>query len=152
MLERATSLLDAAHAFAVDRAPLLATIGGISAVLSILGILLLPFAVRRLPADHFSRMASIQAGHLPSPRSHPFTGLLRTIVGLAVVLMGIALCLLPGQGLLTILLGLLILRFPGRRRLILSIVSRPAVLRTLNWIRQRGDRPPFGLQSDGAAS
>ncbi|HYG08570.1 MAG TPA: hypothetical protein VD835_01220, partial [Pyrinomonadaceae bacterium] len=63
------------------------------------------------------------------------------------VLFGVLMSLpgVPGQGVLTILMGVMLLDFPGKRRLELKLVSRPNVLRAINRIRQRFDRPPLQL-------
>ena len=52
---------------------------------------------------------------------------------------------LPGQGILTILAGIMLLDFPGKHRLLRWIVAHPQVLRTLNWLRRRG-HPPLYLE------
>ncbi len=49
----------------------------------------------------------------------------------------------PGQGLLTLLIGLLLLNFPGKYRLERWLVRRPGVLRTLNWVRRRRGQEHF---------
>ena len=56
---------------------------------------------------------------------------------------GIALLALPGQGLLTILIGLALMNFPGKRALELWLIRLPMVLRAVNWIRKRGGREPL---------
>ncbi|HEX8457484.1 MAG TPA: hypothetical protein VF656_09320 [Pyrinomonadaceae bacterium] len=73
--------------------------------------------------------------------------LLKNLLGLVLVLLGVVMSLpgVPGQGVLTILLGVMLLDFPGKRRLELKLVSRPKVLRTINRIRHRFDRPPLQL-------
>lgn len=82
---------------------------------------------------------------------HPvvrWSGLIaKNIVGLLIVVLGILMSLpgVPGQGVLTILLGIMLLDFPGKRRLELKLVSRPKVLRTINHLRQRFDKPPLLL-------
>src|SRR4051812_30124363 len=48
---------------------------------------------------------------------------------------------LPGQGVLTIIAGMMLLDFPGRQRLERWLVQRPAVLRSINWRRKRNNRP-----------
>jgi hypothetical protein len=50
---------------------------------------------------------------------------------------------LPGQGLLTILLGLLFADFPGKRRLLRAILRRDSVWRALGALRKRLGREPF---------
>jgi hypothetical protein len=73
--------------------------------------------------------------------------ILKNLLGAFLVLLGVVMSLpgVPGQGVLTILLGVMLLDFPGKRRLELKLVSRPKVLRTINRIRQRFDRTPLQL-------
>ena len=61
--------------------------------------------------------------------------------------LGIVLSLpgVPGQGILTILLGIMLLDFPGRRKLEHKLVSRPQVLKTINKLRHRFGKPPLVL-------
>jgi hypothetical protein len=51
----------------------------------------------------------------------------------------------PGQGILTILIGVMLLDFPGKRRLERWLVRRPAVFKGINRIRARFDKPPLVL-------
>ena len=71
----------------------------------------------------------------------------KNLLGAFLVLLGIVLSLpgVPGQGVLTILLGVMLLDFPGKRGLELKLVSRPKVLNTINRIRHKFDRPPLLL-------
>jgi hypothetical protein len=71
----------------------------------------------------------------------------KNLLGAFLVLLGVVMSLpgVPGQGVLTILLGVMLLDFPGKRKLELKLVSRPKVLRTINRIRQRFDRTPLQL-------
>jgi hypothetical protein len=71
----------------------------------------------------------------------------KNLLGAFLVLLGVLMSLpgVPGQGVLTILLGVMLLDFPGKRRLELKLVSRPKVLHTINRIRQRFDRTPLLL-------
>ena len=48
-----------------------------------------------------------------------------------------------GQGLLTLLVGLLLMNFPGKYQLERWLVGRPGVLAALDWLRQRKGEPPF---------
>ena len=61
---------------------------------------------------------------------------------------GGAMLVLPGQGLLTILIGLLLLEFPGKRALERRLVARPGIKTFLDRIRARRGKPP--LEVDGA--
>jgi len=49
--------------------------------------------------------------------------------------------LLPGQGIITILIGIMMLNFPGKFTLEQRIVQQPNVLRAVNWMRTKADRP-----------
>lgn len=73
--------------------------------------------------------------------------IVKNLLGVFLVLLGVVMSLpgVPGQGVLTILLGVMLLDFPGKRNLELKLVSRPKVLRTINRIRQRFDRTPLQL-------
>jgi hypothetical protein len=61
------------------------------------------------------------------------------------VALGVLMVFIPGPGILTILLGVTLLDFPGKRRLELKLISRPEVLRGVNAIRARYGRPPLLL-------
>jgi len=102
---------------------------------------LLPVMVLRLPADYFASSRDEQ----PAPRT-AIGWLLRiakNLAGALFVLAGIAMLLLPGQGVLTILIGLMLLEFPGKRRLERRIVGLPSVLKVLNKMRMRRNLPPL---------
>jgi hypothetical protein len=73
----------------------------------------------------------------------------KNAVGILLVLIGIPLVPLPGQGLLTILAGLALVDFPGKRRLELRVVRQPGVLRAVNWLRSRAHRPPLVVEGEG---
>jgi hypothetical protein len=60
-------------------------------------------------------------------------------------LMGVAMLVLPGQGVLTIITGLLLLDFPGKYRFERWLVRRGPVLRGVNWLRDRAGRQALRL-------
>jgi UPF0716 family protein affecting phage T7 exclusion len=67
-------------------------------------------------------------------------GVLLVVVGAILALPGV-----PGQGLLTILVGLLLLDLPGKRRIERRMVGRPRILRMINRLRKRFGRSPLVL-------
>lgn len=71
----------------------------------------------------------------------------KNIFGVFLIILGIALSLpgVPGQGILTILLGLIMLDIPGKRPLEARIIKRPAVLAAINKLRAKYDKPPLEL-------
>ncbi len=121
-------------------------LGAVSLAMFVAGVLLVPLVVVRLPEDYFLRDG-------PPPASwrgrHPFLHLAaragQNLLGALLVVAGLVMLALPGQGVLTILLGVSLLEFPGKRRLELRLVSRPAVLGAINWMRARMGRRPLRL-------
>ena len=71
----------------------------------------------------------------------------KNLLGFVLVVLGIIMSVpgVPGQGILTILLGVMLLDFPGRRRLEHKLVSRPQVLNTINKLRHKFDKPKLVL-------
>jgi len=71
----------------------------------------------------------------------------KNILGILLVALGILMSIpgVPGQGVLTILLGIMLLDFPGKRRLELNLVSRPKVLKAINGLRRRFGKSPLVL-------
>jgi len=71
--------------------------------------------------------------------------ILKNLLGAMLVVLGAILSLpgIPGQGLLTVVAGVLLLDFPGKRRLLLKMLSRPLLLRSINRLRTKFSRPPL---------
>ena len=103
-----------------------------------------PVIVSRIPADYFDS----NRRHEPRIRRlHPLLYLLVRVVKnlLAVVLIlgGILMLVLPGQGLLTILIGIGVSDFPGKYRLERRLVALPGILTAINWIRAKANVEPL---------
>lgn len=101
-------------------------------------LVLVPWLVVRLPADYFEqprRRPVLWGARHPALRM--LVRLLKNVLGLVVIVMGLAMLVLPGQGLLSIVLGFLLLEFPGKFHFERWLVSRPPVLRAVNWMRER---------------
>nr|ALS89051.1 sodium:dicarboxylate symporter family [uncultured bacterium] len=71
----------------------------------------------------------------------------KNLLGIVLVALGILMSIpgVPGQGILTILLGVMLLDFPGKRKLEHKIVSRPKVLGAINKLRHRFGKPALEL-------
>ncbi|MEO8042410.1 MAG: hypothetical protein ABI646_07370 [Acidobacteriota bacterium] len=69
----------------------------------------------------------------------------KNVLGIFLIGLGILLSLpgVPGQGFLTILLGLIMMDIPGKRPLEAWIIKRPAVLSAVNNFRLRYNKPPL---------
>lgn len=71
----------------------------------------------------------------------------KNVFGVFLILLGVVLSLpgVPGQGILTILLGLIMLDIPGKRPIEARIIKRPAVLAAINNLRARYNKPPLEM-------
>ncbi len=99
----------------------------------------------RMPPDCFlaTRAQGLQdAGHGIFVR---IGIVLKNLLGAILIVIGVILSIpgLPGQGLLTVLAGIFLLDFPGKRSLLYKILSRPLVLQPVNWLRAKFSRPPL---------
>lgn len=105
------------------------------------------FVLVKLPANYFSKDHSraFLSGRPPVLRHLGVIG--KNLLGVLLVALGIVLSLpgVPGQGILTILLGIMLLDFPGRRSLEHKLVSRPRVFNTINKLRHRFGKPNLVL-------
>lgn len=122
---------------------------GLGSFLMFLGSLIAaPMIVARLPHDYFVRQ---QRGPLREhKRLRAFFMLwlvLKNILGALFVLAGIAMLILPGQGILTIFVGALLIDGPYKREFVLWLVSRKRILKSLNWLRRNNNKPPFVIYS-----
>jgi len=107
----------------------------------------------RLPATYFcdAYLRDTWGGRHPVLR---WIGLILTnlLGGLLLVLGGImSLPVIPGPGILVLVLGGMLLDFPGKRRLEQWLVRRATVLSAINRLRQRYGKPPLVVE-DGVVS
>ncbi len=130
-----------------DSHPLPALLGwlaGFSLGTFFLSLLFIPYFVGKLAPDCFVQLS--RKAEEPRP---PFTvGSLcllvgRNVIGLALLLAGMAMLVLPGQGILTMLLGVVLLSFPGKLTLLTWLIFLPGVRRSLDWLRQKRGKQPF---------
>lgn len=132
------------QALAAQWQPLLLWASGLSLLLLLATVLAVPWVVTRLPADYFDHT---RRWHWREESGHPLLALalamLKNSVGVVLVILGAVMLVTPGQGVLTLLVGLLLMNFPGKYRLERWLVQRPGVLGTLNWLRRRKALPEF---------
>lgn len=103
-----------------------------------------PILVVRLPADYFLGPRPPLADRLRRATALGRVGLvLKNLFGVIVGLLGIAMLVLPGQGLLTLLLALVLLDLPQKHTLEARMLGRPGIRAALDAIRRRFGKPPF---------
>ncbi len=117
--------------------PWLPVLGWISLTMFVLSLALVPILLVKIPTNYFIREEISSSGNKMSSFHYSLVWLLRNLAGLALIIAGLAMIILPGQGLLTILLGLFVADFPGKHSLERKIVKLPAVYQSINWIREK---------------
>ncbi|HSH09036.1 MAG TPA: PGPGW domain-containing protein [Oceanipulchritudo sp.] len=112
-------------------------------VLFFLGSLVaIPLIIAWMPEDYFARL---ERGPLQRRPFRHFLQILKNILGTILFISGLMLVLLPGQGILTMLIGISLIDFPGKRRLQLRLVHMKGVARSMQWIRHKAKRPPLQI-------
>lgn len=101
----------------------------------------------KIPPDYFKkdRPRKLWAD---KPTAVRYLGIFgKNLLGVVLVVLGIVMSIpgVPGQGILTILLGIMLLDFPGKQRLEHRLISRPQVLSTVNKLRKRFGKPKLVL-------
>lgn len=111
-------------------------------------LIAIPFILVRLPANYFDI-------RVPRPwmeNHHPILRLIghlvKNAVGAIFLFAGFLMLFLPGQGILTMLIGISMLDFPGKRRVEAKMIGTPTVLNAINAMRQKFDKPPLILAPD----
>lgn len=117
--------------------PWLPVLGWISLIMFVLSLALVPVLLVKIPTNYFVREERSSASTKMTSIHYSLVWLFRNLAGLALVIAGLAMIVLPGQGLLTILLGLFVADFPGKHNLERKIVNLPAVYQSINWIREK---------------
>jgi hypothetical protein len=116
---------------------------GLMSLITFFGsLLLVPWLVIKLPEDYFISTGR-PVSHLKS--RHPFIHYLiiaiKNMTGVLLILAGIAMLVIPGQGLLTILLGLFLMDFSGKYHLERKLIQQKQIRESINWIRLRANKP-----------
>lgn len=117
-----------------------------SLVMFVVGLAATGYVLLRLPVDFFTNALS------PNPKrrfNHPalhYTWcVVRNVLGAALIIAGVIMLVTPGQGLLTLIVGLMLVDFPGKRRLSLKLIRRGHLIEGANRWRLRYGKPLFEI-------
>jgi len=121
---------------------------GVIAVTFVVSYVAVSIVLVKLPANYFH---SDYEHHLMPNGNRVLRSIvigLKNVLGVVLILTGIVLSLpgVPGPGLLTIFIGVMLTDIPGKRTLEAKMIGRPAVLSAVNKLRARYDKPPFLLE------
>ena len=92
-----------------------------------------------LPSDYFTRKK--HGSRIKNPILRLFLYFLKNVCGIVFLGVGFILLFMPGPGVLSLLVGVILCEFPGKKRIERKIIERPLVLSTINRIRARYNRP-----------
>lgn len=118
--------------------------GIFSILIFILTMILIPILVLRIPENYFVKEDP------PPSESWNISVVLRVfflitknLLGIIFLIAGLIMLLTPGQGILTIFIGILLTNFPGKRTIERKIISKPKILKTINWVRKKAKHRPL---------
>lgn len=115
-------------------------------IISFMGTLILvPVLIIRIPEDYFAETKRHRWE--PWAHEHPVIRwsllITKNLLGYLFIILGIAMLVLPGQGILTIFIGIMFINFPGKYRLERWVVMQGPLLNTINKLRHRTGRSPL---------
>ena len=106
----------------------------------------IPAILIRLPADYFNDEKPHRWMNTYHPIIRKISIFLKNGVGGIFLLAGIAMLVLPGQGILTMLIGVSLIDFPGKRKFEKKLICLPGVLKIINALRQKYGKLPLSVQ------
>jgi len=102
------------------------------------------FIVARIPVDYFTidgHQYFLRRKH--HPILHILIASMKNLLGFMLLVLGIIMLFTPGQGILSILFGLMIMNYPGKFNLECSIMRRPLIFNAVNAMREKQHQPPL---------
>ena len=123
---------------------LLGWVSTVSILTFLASLVLVPVIAVRIPTHYFDET---RRGKARLRRTHPAVYLvvriMKNLLAVILVVGGIMMLVLPGQGLLTILIGVGVSDFPGKYRLERRLIAVPGILTAINWIRDKAGVEPL---------
>ena len=116
---------------------------GVASSIIFLGSLLsIGWLVSLIPSDYFVNRKESKF-KLNYPAAWIISIIIKNIFGYILILGGILMLVLPGQGLITIFIGLMLSNYPGKYSIEKRIIAAPKILKSINWLRKKSDEPPL---------
>jgi hypothetical protein len=140
------TLLSVVHQYVSNET--LVTLTVLSIIFFVGSLIAIPFILVRLPEDFFDTRVPRPWMKDHHPVMRVLGHLVKNVVGAIFLFAGFLMLFLPGQGILTILIGVSMLDFPGKRRLEAKLIGQPTILNAINGMREKFGRPPLILADD----
>ena len=118
--------------------------GSISLFVFLFSLLSIKWLVSLIPEDYF-----INKKDSKIKKSNIFIWyivlIFKNLIGYSLILGGIMMLVLPGQGLFTIIIGLMMSNYPGKYSLEKKFIAIPTILKSINWLRRKSNKPPIRI-------
>lgn len=119
----------------------------IASIVGFVGSLIaIPWILIRLPSDYFD----IRVPRHWMKDHHPLLRIIglivKNIIGVVFLAAGFLMLFLPGQGLLTMLIGISFMDFPNKRNLEAKIIGQQTIFNAINAMRHKFNKLPFTLK------
>lgn len=127
---------------------ILVTLTVISLIFFVGSLIAIPYILVRIPADYFD----VRVPRHWMQNHHPILRMMghiaKNAVGAIFLFAGFLMLFLPGQGILTMLIGVSMLDFPGKRKIEAKMIGQRTVLGVINGMRDKFGKPPLVLAPD----
>lgn len=118
----------------------------VASIIGFIGSLVaIPWILIRLPSDYFDIRVPRHWMKDHHPVLRTIGLIIKNIAGGIFLIAGFLMLFLPGQGLLTMLIGISFMDFPNKRKLEARIVGQPVFLKAINAMRQKFNKLPLTL-------
>ena len=135
ILEQIIDLID-------DYKSIIFWLGLLSFLIFIFSLVTIKWLVALIPSDYF-----VSKKDTKFKSEYPFIWLIsmiiKNIIGYVLIIGGILMLFLPGQGLFTIFIGLMMSNYPGKYYIEKKFIAIPSILKTINWLRKRSNKEPI---------
>jgi len=119
-------------------------LGTLSFIIFIFSLLTIKWLVALIPSDYF-----IKKNNSEFRSNYPIFWLvsiiIKNLVGYTLIVGGTLMLVLPGQGLFTIFVGLMLSNYPGKFYIERKFIAIPSVLRAINWLRKKSNTPSIKI-------
>ena len=125
---------------------LLFLLGSLSIFILIISVFMMVLIISFLPEDYFKSenrnlISSVQNSQYPLLKL--LVLITKNFFGILLLLSGILMLVLPGQGILTIITGLVFMDYPGKYKFERKLLKQKGVINSINWIRSRLNKQPL---------
>jgi len=119
-------------------------LGTLSLIIFIFSLLTIKWLVALIPSDYFIKKNNSEF-RSNYPILWPVSIIIKNLIGYTLIFGGILMLVLPGQGLFTIFVGLMLSNYPGKFYIERKFIAIPSVLSAINWLRKKSNTPSIKL-------